>query len=146
MGAATVSYPFVLLPFGCVLFCKLRASYISEWGRFVWFCNQYLLIRRTLPWISLRHPSGFLNHPTLGPPPCWSETLHNSWCDYVAQGCRGSLNDDNFQWVCLLTSWNLFDKYVFSWVSLSTITHWVFSLKSPSQMDVALWCYESGIG
>ena len=71
-------YPFVRCCHRQSIHCKLRAllSYYRKpfcmivyhgllVSRAVLYgvVTRYRLIRRTLPWISLRHPSGFPNHP-----------------------------------------------------------------------------------
>lgn len=70
--AMAVFIPLCVAAIGSVLFVNWDRHCWNIMNRFVWFCivsrlygfvTRYLLIRRTLPWISLRHPSGFPNHP-----------------------------------------------------------------------------------
>ena len=70
--AMAVFIPLCVAAIDKVLFVNWDRHCCIIMKRFVWFCTvrrlygfvtRYLLIRRTLPWISLRHPSGFPNHP-----------------------------------------------------------------------------------
>ena len=139
--------PLCVAAIGSVLFVNWDRHCCIITNRFVWlfcivsrlygFVTRYLLIRRTLPWISLRHPSGFPNHPhylhigqkhikdTLihdSTAQCtwinttpWSETLHNPWCDYLAQlEWRGYLGIGEYKRCAVqkISSWATYWKVV----------------------------------